>query len=65
MPFIPYNLQEILLTLLRFTGSQEKNTALALSLIITTPTHSHQPGKVEMQHEIDHIYGHGQYLALG
>jgi len=28
---------------------------LALSLIITT--HPHPPGKVEMQLDIDHIYG--------
>ena len=28
---------------------------LALSLIITTPTHPPPPGKVEMQPEIDHI----------
>ena len=37
---------------------------LALSSIITTPTtHPHPPGKVEMQLEIDHIYG--QWVAGG
>ena len=36
-------------------SSVQFELSLALSLIITTPTHP--PGKVEMQLEIDHIYG--------
>ena len=36
---------------------------LALSSIITTPTHPPTPGKVEIQLEIDHIYG--QWVAGG
>ena len=32
MPFILYTWQEIALTLPRFTGSQEKNTALKLAI---------------------------------
>ena len=44
-------------TQFQFTSPVPVELRLAWSLIITTPTATHPPGKVEMQLEIDHING--------